>query len=376
MTAKRLQRLDIRKDLQDRLARQGLMTCADVLSKSQLELMKLSGSCGLTIQDIHHKCCLAQAVSPITALALWRQREKGGHYLATSLPDLDRVLHGGISAATITEIAGPAGCGKTQFCMTLSVLAPLPTAQGGLGGDVLYIDTEGAFSAKRLLEIGGCRLPEQYSQDGDVRQLASRVHVVHVQSCKDLMNRLEHVEEDIISKGVRLLVVDSVASLVRKEFSGVQGGMMCRTDFLAAEAALLKYLAETFSIPVIVTNQITTRYCPHQSPAVQSSNTADEGSGSVDVDVEGEGSYLTAALGNTWSHCVNTRLLLQFRHTAPARQILVAKSPVAPFTCFDFTITSKGVEQEAQGQGHYEGTDPSKQAIRGRSGLHVSATQW
>ena len=26
----------------------------------------------------------------------------------------------------------------------------------------------------------------------------------------------------------------------------------------------------------------------------------------------GDGSYVTAALGNTWSHCVNTRLIVQY----------------------------------------------------------------
>ena len=51
---------------------------------------------------------------------------------------------------SLLQIAGPPGCGKTQFCMTLSVLATLPLAAGGCGGNVLYIDTEGAFSAKRF----------------------------------------------------------------------------------------------------------------------------------------------------------------------------------------------------------------------------------
>ncbi|KAL8622951.1 hypothetical protein ACOMHN_027072 [Nucella lapillus] len=267
MSVRRLQRLDISKDLQDRLARQGVLTSADVVSKSQLELMKLSGSCGLTVEDVHHKCCIAQAVSPVSALELWRQRQKGGYYFATSLPDLDRVLHGGIPTATITEIAGSAGCGKTQCCMMLSVLATLPTEQGGLGGDVLYIDTEGAFSARRLLEIAGCRLPAQFTEDAAIKRLASQVHIVHVQSCKELMHRLENIEEAIIDKGVKLLVVDSVASLVRKEYGNVQGGMIQRTDFLASEAALLKYVAETFNIPVVVTNQITTRYGQQQPVA-------------------------------------------------------------------------------------------------------------
>ena len=47
------------------------------------------------------------------------------------------------------QVAGPSGCGKTQFCIMLSTLASLPPELGGLGGSVLYIDTESAFSAER-----------------------------------------------------------------------------------------------------------------------------------------------------------------------------------------------------------------------------------
>jgi len=49
-----------------------------------------------------------------------------------------------------SQIAGPAGCGKTQFCIMLSVLATLPQDRGGLDASVIYIDTEAAFSATRL----------------------------------------------------------------------------------------------------------------------------------------------------------------------------------------------------------------------------------
>ncbi len=48
------------------------------------------------------------------------------------------------------QIAGPAGCGKTQFCIMLSMLATLPQDRGRLAASVIYIDTEAAFSATRL----------------------------------------------------------------------------------------------------------------------------------------------------------------------------------------------------------------------------------
>lgn len=47
------------------------------------------------------------------------------------------------------QITGPAGCGKTQFCIMLSILATLPLNKGGLESNVIYIDTEAAFSATR-----------------------------------------------------------------------------------------------------------------------------------------------------------------------------------------------------------------------------------
>jgi RAD51-like protein 1 len=59
------------------------------------------------------------------------------------------------------------------------------------------------------------------------------------------------LEEEIISKGVKLVIIDSVASVVRKEFdTQLQGNIKERNKFLAKEASLLKYLAEEFSIPV------------------------------------------------------------------------------------------------------------------------------
>ena len=64
--------------------------------------------------------------------------------------------------------------------------------------------------------------------------------------------RLQNLEGEIITKGIKLVVIDSVASLVRKEFSNESGGLIKRADFLATEASLLKSIAETFSIPVSV----------------------------------------------------------------------------------------------------------------------------
>lgn len=70
-------------------------------------------------------------------------------YLPTSLVPLDTSLRGGLLKGTITEVVGPSGCGKTQFCTMMAIQAALPVSRGGTDKPVLYIDTEGAFSAER-----------------------------------------------------------------------------------------------------------------------------------------------------------------------------------------------------------------------------------
>lgn len=57
------------------------------------------------------------------------------------------------------QLAGPPGCGKTQLCVTLSVMTALPAAQGGCGLGVVYIDTEATFSAERCSSMNNhCRI--------------------------------------------------------------------------------------------------------------------------------------------------------------------------------------------------------------------------
>ena len=65
--------------------------------------------------------------------------------------------------------------------------------------------------------------------------------------------------------------------------------MLCLL-LLSVQASRLKYLAEAFSIPILVTNQVTT-YIGDSSG--------------------GGGGHLTAALGTLWAHAVNTRLVLE-----------------------------------------------------------------
>ncbi len=66
-----------------------------------------------------------------------------------------------------------------------------------------------------------------------------------------MLHRLERLEEDIIACRAGLLILDSVASVVRKEFdTSLPGNLAIRSNLLGQEAAILKYLSQAFCIPV------------------------------------------------------------------------------------------------------------------------------
>lgn len=67
------------------------------------------------------------------------------------------------SCLVFEQLAGPAGCGKTQFCYQLALQATLPKELGGKDGHVLYIDTEQVTSASRWALTSGLLLVEAIS---------------------------------------------------------------------------------------------------------------------------------------------------------------------------------------------------------------------
>ncbi|XP_048841770.1 DNA repair protein RAD51 homolog 2 isoform X1 [Brienomyrus brachyistius] len=371
MGSKKLRRTNLSVEICSRLHSHRIETCRDLLSLTPLEVMRVAGV------SYSQACQLlkttSQACAPKMTMAweLWRQ--KTGLYFPTSLAALDRLLQGGLACGTLTEVTGPSGCGKSQLCMMLSVLATLPHSMGGLDKGVLYIDTESAFSAERLVEIAQSRFPDYFLARERVAEMASRVHLFRELTCRDVQSRLQNLEEDIISCRAGLVVLDSVASVVRKEFDpSLPGNLTHRSNLLGKQAATLKYLAQEFGIPVVLTNQITTNLSDLK-PATSFKWNSLEGSSLAAED----SGYVTAALGNTWSHSVNTRLIVQYVD-AHCRQIIVAKSPVAPFAVFKYSIQSDGIRLEGdddQAGPSHQGTDPGLQPIRVRSGFACNLTR-
>nr|XP_008115165.1 PREDICTED: DNA repair protein RAD51 homolog 2 isoform X4 [Anolis carolinensis] len=347
MASKKLRRAGLPQNLCERLSRHQITTCQDLLRLSLLELMKVTGQNYWKVQKLLNTVSQFCAPRMQTVYEMKRKRTMNPStaFLPTTLEDLDKILHGGIACGSITEITGPSGCGKTQFCIMMSLLATLPTSMGGFSGAVIYIDTESAFSAERLIEIAQHRFPHYFASEEKLISMSSSIYLYRELTCDGVLKRIESLEEEIISKNVKLVILDSIASVVRKEFdTKLQGNLRERTNLLTKEASILKYLAEEFSIPVILTNQITTWLSEGLALQADLLSPADDLSLSEGPSRNGAGEsgYVTAALGNTWSHSVNTRLILQYLNSQ-TRQLQIAKSPSAPFTSFLYVIEKSGL---------------------------------
>ncbi|KAK9276404.1 hypothetical protein L1049_005937 [Liquidambar formosana] len=150
-----INQMGLPKSIANIFAARNILTAKDALSLTKFKLMEL----------------LDVGLSEVTSAALLLmeqcvQNEFLSGHLPTRLKGLDKALCGGISFGVLTELVGPAGIGKTQFCLKLSLLASLPTSYGGLDGRVIYMDVESKFSSRRMLEIGAKRFLEIFCMEG------------------------------------------------------------------------------------------------------------------------------------------------------------------------------------------------------------------
>ena len=81
------------------------------------------------------------------------ERRKTIGRITTGSKELDSLLGGGIETQSITEAFGKFSSGKSQIAFQLCVNAQLPVEKGGLGGGVIFIDTENTFRPERIAQI-------------------------------------------------------------------------------------------------------------------------------------------------------------------------------------------------------------------------------
>jgi RAD51-like protein 1 len=349
-------------------------TCRDVLSCRELDLVD---ALNLYLPDVR---AIVRAVSrtvvgaPRAARALLGASvPEGGDaaaaasssscHMSTGLPDLDAHLGGGLPSRQVCELVGPAGVGKTQLCLSVAAHALVGGAERG--AHVLYVDTEGSFSASRmhqLLLLAMCAKEAPNASAVEAERLLARLTVLQPRSWSEYVACLSsQLEQELLKQpAVSLVVVDSIAMAVNRHFDhnlalgSDDKGVVQRQAVVGAQAARLKRHADVHGVCVLCVNQV-----------VGGGSGAFGHAGDVAGDIGSiqgqEDLQLLAYLGTAWAHCVNVRLVMQYPRfatqlppppppgvvatLAPERpmHLRVAKAPMCAEATFDYVVSTAGV---------------------------------
>ncbi|HYB63366.1 MAG TPA: DNA repair and recombination protein RadA, partial [Thermoplasmata archaeon] len=199
------------------------------------------------IGEARRKADVGQFESGTTLL----ERRKRLGRITTNSKALDELLGGGVETQAITEFSGEFGTGKTQLGHQVAVDVQLPVAQGGLGGEVVYIDTESTFRPERIVDMAkGVGL--------DPEEALGRIHVARAFNSNHQMLLVQKAQELAREKPIRLLVVDSLTAHFRSEYLG-RAELAPRQQHLNRHLHELLRFADTYNASIVVTNQVSAR---------------------------------------------------------------------------------------------------------------------
>jgi DNA repair protein RadA len=229
---------------------------------------------------------------------------------STGSKTLDGLLGGGIETQALTEVAGEFGSGKSQLCHTLSVIGNMPKEKGGYGGNVIFIDTENTFRPERVHEIA-----EAYGVDPE--KILSQIFVCKIYNSSHLELIVKELARYLEELRARLVIIDSMISLHRAEFSGRET-LWDRQQRLNSMLHRLSRFAEVYNIAFILTNQV---------------------SANPDGMFSGDPNKVTG--GNIMAHATTYRIF--FRKAGHNRIAVMQDSPCHEYGSVKFTISEKGI---------------------------------
>ena len=168
--------------------------------------------------------------------------------LTTGVKSLDRLLGGGIPLTKIVEVAGKFASGKSNLCHQLAITVQLPKEKGGLEGGAFYLDTEGTFSPRKLQKIA-----TRFGLNPNAA--LDNIFFARARSVDEQVDVLEEAVDVINTRGLKLLIIDSVTSLFRVEYIG-RGELAPRQQALNVFLHRVKKIVEAYKMVGVLTNQV------------------------------------------------------------------------------------------------------------------------
>ncbi|MFX1365888.1 MAG: DNA repair and recombination protein RadA [Promethearchaeota archaeon] len=235
-------------------------------------------------------------------------------YITTGSAELNRILGGGFQTGKLTEVFGPFKSGKTALAHSISVTIQLPEKKGGLSGAVAYIDTENTFSKEKIK-----RIAKRFELNPN--EVLSKIFHARIYSSDHQSQMIQRAETLCKTRGVRLIVIDSLMALLRSEYVGI-GQLAPRQAVLNHMIHGLSRIAETYNCAVLLTNQVATK-------------------------MMGMFSSDDAIGGNIVAHGCHFRLMFKTKgfssnNSLKRRAVIVDAPDLPPEEC-EFFITSAGI---------------------------------
>lgn len=259
------------------------LRAADVVTVDDLvvaDTEELAQKCSVSYKTLFaiRRVLLAQHTAfPVSGADLYEELLGSMAILSTGNPSLDKLLDSGLYTGEITELSGGPGAGKSQVCFGVAAHISHRLKQS-----VIHIDTTGALSASRLLQMlkAGSGDKEQQTEALQRIRVFRAFDIFAVLRCLHGL-RCGGLQQASAGGGsVKALIVDSVSAIISPILGGRQNEGM---SLMMQVAGALKTIAKDFHVAVLVTNHLT----------------------------RGGGGDPQAGLGQTWSHVPRTRVLLE-----------------------------------------------------------------
>jgi len=244
-----------------------------------------------------------------TAENVYEKRKQIGK-ITTGSKNLDNLLGGGIETGAITEAHGAFGSSKSQLAFQLAVNVQLPKEKGGLEGTAIFIDTENTFRPERITQMAK-------ALNLDPHKVLKNIFVGRAYNSDHQILLVNKAKDVLKEKNVKLLIVDSLTSMFRSDYSG-RGELAPRQQKLNRHLHELQKISEVYNLAVYVTNQVMA------NPAIMF------------------GDPTTPIGGNILGHAATFRLYIR-KSKDQKRIVKLIDSPCLPDAETVFKVTEEGI---------------------------------
>jgi len=225
----------------------------DIISLAVLSPSELADTAGLTEATARKAIQAARKMANLgfkDATEYMKDRE-GVISITSGSKNLDMLMGGkGIETGAVTEAYGAFGSGKSQLAHSLAVNVQMPIELGGANGMAVFIDTEGTFRPERIKQMAAAK-------GLDPHEALKKIYAARAFNSDHQMLLVDKIAELISEKQlpIKLVVVDSITSHFRAEFSG-RGQLADRQQKLNKHIHNLLRLAQQYNIAIYITNQV------------------------------------------------------------------------------------------------------------------------